>query len=131
MGAIAGGGERYRRYFQDISTLRRWGATDGSVTPLIAPKPKHIVFLQDVLLFVSTDAAQSITLRDTSGAPATVLLVPNSPGIGQKSYSFGDEGIALPVGEGLDVVLSAAGLAFVLQIVGYRRSDGVLLPSEL
>ena len=126
---IAGGAERARRYYQDISTQGVIGTSDTS-QDIIAGRPKTVVHIQALLLSISTDAAQNLTIRDTSGAPVTLGLIPNSPGVGVKTFDFGDEGYQLPEGEGLYFALSAAGLGFTYQVIGYRRTVGVMTTAQ-
>jgi hypothetical protein len=127
---ILGGRGRYRTLHRDVSLQGNRGAGDGSVQPVIAGKPKHTIYIQEIWMNVYTDAAQSATWRPNTTTARTILFVPASPGIGPQRIEFDDEGYALPEGEGLELILSAAGLAFDYKVVAYLKPTSTMTTAE-
>lgn len=127
---ILGGRGRYRTLHRDVSVQGNRGAADGSVQPVIAGKPKHTVYIQEIWMNVYTDAAQTATWRPNTSTTKTLWLVPASPGIGEIERQFDDEGFALPEGEGLELILSAAGLAFDYKVVAYLKPTSTMTAAE-
>lgn len=122
-------GKNQRVVFEDVSTQYNLAAADASDPILIAAKTGFTIYVQAILVNVTTDNAATLTFRDT-GASLTIHATPASPGLGpfDTSVDFGDEGVALPVDTGLQMVTSAAGLAAVVLVYAYRRKTTVDKP---
>lgn len=122
-----------RRTYTNISTSGRVLATDDySVTPrsLVANKAKFTTFIQRIVMSIYTDNAATQQFQSiTTDLPIAETAA--SPGLVVKEWDFGDEGVALPEGEGLELINSAAGLAYVFTVEGYRKQSSTCLPSEL
>ena len=70
---------------------------------------------------ITTDAAQTITVRDTASTPVNVLEIPASAGDGSvHEIDFGPRGFALTADKGLDI-LGTAGPAYNYVIDAYSR----------
>jgi len=98
---------------------------------VIAAKAKYTVFVQKIIITVTTDAAQTFTAQDTNGTPKVIAEAAANPGEGQLIFEWGDEGEPLTEGKGLDFVQSAAGLGYNYDVYAYRRATSTLIPSEL
>jgi hypothetical protein len=122
---------RLRTLFKDVSVHGAIAAAGTSVLPVIAGRSKYTLFIQRVVIMVLTDAAQTIILRDTASTPKVILSIPASPGLGIEEFDFGDDGVPLTEGKDLDLVLSAAGLAFNYEIYGFRKPTATMIPSEI
>lgn len=111
-----------RRYWGDLSLTRQIAAADTSITDLIAVKnASYSIFVQKVTMTVSTDAAQSATLRDDASTPIVIAELPASPGEGRFEWDFGPVGVQLTEGKNLDLALSGAGLVMAVTINAYQK----------
>jgi hypothetical protein len=109
------------RSYQDVSVSRQTVAADSGVASLIAARASWQVFVQKISVNVTTSAAQTATFRASTTETVVLGTVPSDPGIGVIEFDFGEDGWALPVGEGLEQSLSAAGLAFAVTVQAYRK----------
>jgi hypothetical protein len=83
---------------------------------------RHAIYVQRIMLAVTTDAAQSLTFQDDNGTPKVVGKSAASPGLGVEVVAdYGPEGIALTTGTNLDIVISGAGLACGYVVEAYER----------
>src|SRR3990167_11477328 len=102
----------YRRFYQDASTSTVVAAADSSDVPLITAKTNHTIYVQRIIVYITTDAAQSWSFEDTATTAYKVAEVTTSPGDETRwDFDYGDE--VLPLTEGKDFVMnvSSAGLA--------------------
>ena len=128
---MSGGNPRsaawYRTQYTDKSVRRTVVAADVDAqhANVIVPKSsKHTVYIQRILMAVTTDAAQTITFQDDSGAPV-VGKSKASPGLGLHVVAdHGAEGMPLGEGESLDMIFSAAGPAGIVTIEAYEKLTG-------
>jgi hypothetical protein len=121
-----------RRFYQDLSKSARFATTDTTSTSWITcPGLRYTLFVQRIIVNIVTDAAQTLTIRDSNGTPKVLTVLPSSPGVGPQMFDFGDEGFGLTEGKNLDVVLSAAGLAFDLSIECFAKPTSTRIPSEI
>ncbi len=99
----------------------------------VAAKTGYTVHIQRIVAQITTDAAQSLTFKDTAGTPVVIALIPASPGVGIKEFDYGEHGIALTADKGFEITASAAGLAGPVYWQGYRRpTPGFpLVPSQV
>ena len=119
----------YRTMFQDKSTTFSVAAADSATKEdVIAPKSaSHTVFVQRILLSVTTDAAKTLTFQDDASTPIVIAVSPASPGLGVEVVAdFGPKGFALTEGKNLDVVISGAGLACQVNVEAYDRLTAVV-----
>lgn len=85
----------------------------------------HTIYIQRVIVFIKTDAADSITFQDDSGTPVVVGVVTSSPGVDTRwDFDYGEQGIALTTGANFEAVFSAAGLAGTIVFYGYQKGSG-------
>lgn len=111
-----------RRYWGDLSLSRQIAAATTTITDLIAVKnAAYSIFVQQIIVTITTDAAQSLTLQDDASTPLVLAEIPTSPGEGRFEYDYGPVGRQLTEGKNLDCVLSAAGLVGSVQIIGYQK----------
>jgi hypothetical protein len=130
-----GDGYRFiRDFYRDVGrSLRFLAAYTGTAPYLTCPGAKYTIFIQKIILLVTTDAAQSLTFRDTATTPVVIAVVPASPGVGVITFDFGDDGIPLTEGKNFDIVPSAAGLAGWVNVEAYARivPQEALVPADL
>lgn len=121
-----------RARYQDKTTDRVIATGDTTVAALIAGRANYTLFIQKIVIDVTTDAAQSLILRDTNGTPKTIFSLPASPGTGPFGRDFGAEGMPLTEGKDLSAVLSAAGLGMNIHIEAYLKPTAAsMLPSDI
>lgn len=79
------------------------------------------IWVRRIIVWIKTDAAQSITFQDDNGTPVVIAKVPSSPGADTRwDFDFGDKGVPLTRGQSLVATFSAAGLAGHIQWTGYQ-----------
>lgn len=109
------------RSYQDVSAQAQTVAADSGVKALVAGITGWQIFIQRILVNVTTSAAQTVTFRAATTETIVLGAVPSAPGVGVREFDFGEKGWALPVGEGLEQSLSAAGLAFAVVVQAYAK----------
>ena len=117
------GAQTYRNINQDVSTELVMGAADGDTTLIsIGSRTSYTIYVQRIIAYITTDAAQSWSFEDDNGTPKKIAEIPSSPGDETRwDFDFGDEGIPLTQGKDLELNVSAAGLAGHIKVYAYRR----------
>jgi hypothetical protein len=113
-----------RRAYEDVSVSGVVVAADdhsSTARELVAARAKETIYIQRIAMGVTTDHAATQTFQDTEGTPRLAATSKASPGLGALQWDFGDEGFALTEGAGLELVNSAAGLAYSFTVEAYRR----------
>jgi hypothetical protein len=117
-----------RRFYQDVSGSKIVGTADAGPFTLAAGRAGHTIYLQSAVAYVTTDAAQSLTLQDSNGTPLVVAEVTASPGDQTRwDFDFGSEGQPLTEGKDLTVALSGAGLGVNLVFLAYIKPTSTLV----
>lgn len=81
----------------------------------------YTIYVQRIIVWIRTDAAQSIAFQDSSAA-VEIAKVPASPGADTRwDFDFGTIGVPLTIGTDLKAVFSAAGLAGHMEWEGYQK----------
>ena len=112
----------YRSFHRDVSTELTVLAATGDTTLITATSASHQIFVQRIIVYITTDAAQSMAFEDTAGTPVKIAEVPSSPGDETRwDFDYGDEGWALTAGTNLNMNVSAAGLAGIVKVYAYQR----------
>ena len=119
--------DNYRTTYQDCSYDGDLLTTDSTTINAIAAKANHTVYVRAIVVNVTTDAAQTLTFRDTASTPIVIAKTRSSPGLGpvDESVDFGPEGKKLTEGKGLDIVISGAGLAAAIKVIAHYKLTGV------
>lgn len=119
----------FRRTYEDISgELAVLAATDDS-TLVTSRGTNYTIYIQRIIFYVTTDAAQSMSFEDSNGTPKQVANIPASPGDDTRwDFDFGPEGYPLTAGKDFKMMVSAAGLAGNLKWYGYQKLTGVGAP---
>lgn len=93
-------------------------ATDDT-TLITAVDSSHTIYVQRITVYITTDAAQSITFQDSSGV--IVCAVTTSPGVNTRwDFYFGPKGRPLTAGANFVANFSAVGLAGHLEYQAYQ-----------
>ena len=109
----------YRRFYRNCSGNLTVAAATGDTT-LVTAKDNHTIYIQRVIFYVTTDAAQSMSFEDAAGVQ--VANIPASPGDDTRwDFDFGDEGLPLTAESNFVMNVSAAGLAGRLIWYGYQK----------
>lgn len=116
------------RYTDATVTKYVAAADDLSTTPLeliAAPdSTQNTIYVQKILVSVTTDAAQSLIFQDGAGTPVVFAKTKVSPGLGPILFDFGPDGLPLTQGKALNLKNSAAGLACAVTVTAYSRRTG-------
>ncbi len=116
----------YRRIYKDISGHLDLAAATGDTTLATVRGTAYTIYIQRVIMYVTTDAAQNISFEDSTGA-RKLFEVTTSPGDETRwDGYFGEQGIPLTAGANFVANLSAAGLAGQITWEGYDRQTGVI-----
>jgi len=110
-------------YHENVSLSYTFlAATDyTTATAKIAAKTGHTIYIQRIVLAVTTDNAATQTFQDSASTPILAAKSKASPGLGPIEWDFGPEGFALTEGKSLDHKMSAAGMAGSVTITAYRK----------
>lgn len=115
----------YRRFYQDASMQFTRTAGEGDLT-LIAAKANHTTYVQRIIVYITTDAAQSWSFEDDNGTPKKIAEVTTSPGDETRwDFDFGDIGVPLTEAKDLELNVSAAGLAGHGEVYAYYKLTAV------
>jgi hypothetical protein len=111
-----------RRNALDISgSLTAVAATDDQ-TLVTVRNTSTTIYIQRVVVYITTDAAQSWAFTDSNGTPVPVCKVTTSPGVDTRwDFDFGPKGMPLTQGKNFLLNMSAAGLAGTVNWYGYSR----------
>jgi hypothetical protein len=123
----------YKRFYTNKSIDRTIVAADTSAAhaDVISPRNSlHTIYIQKIILSITTHAAQTITFRDGAGTPVVIAAHTDAAtGLSVVEWDFGPEGTPLTQGEELDIILSAAGIAARVHIEAYEKLTGVGAPA--
>lgn len=122
--------EQRRRVFTDMTKSVTLTASDTTQDAFLAKRANYRIWVQRIVVYITTDAAQSMTFQDDAGTPLVIATVPSSPGDETRwDFDFGPAGVALGENQDLDISLSAAGLAGQVTVYAYRAPSSVFAAS--
>ena len=119
---------KWRNFFVDKSRIYALTTAATGTAAAIVPvrASTSTLYIQRILLSVTTDAAQTLTFQDDAGTPLVIAKSPSSPGLGIEIVAdFGPGGIALTAGKNLDMVISGAGLGAQVNVEAYEKLTGL------
>lgn len=120
----------YRRQYQDISGQLTITAATGDTTLVTVKDIYHTLFIQRIVIYFTTDAAQSAAFEDSNGFK--IFEATTSPGDETRWESFyGERGVALTEGKNFVLNVSAAGLAGTIVWEGYQKLTAVTAADNL
>lgn len=120
--------------FKDVSGSTTLLATDDLSTTarvLVALKAGYTIFVQRVIVAVTTDDAATQLLQDSASTPLIIGKTKASPGLGPIIFEYGDEGAALTEAKNFELKNSGAGLAARISWEGYLKPTGTLTPATI
>jgi hypothetical protein len=119
--------EIQRRWYKDVSVRQSFTASDTTAT-LITGRALHTIFVQRIIVWIITDAAQSWTFEDSNSSAKQIAKVTTSPGAATRwDFDFGDDGEPLTEAKNLVLTMSAAGLAGNVIVVAYEKPTSALV----
>ena len=119
--------EGLRRFYRDISGSLVAAASATTSTLVTAKNANSTIFIQNIVVYVTTDAAQSWTFQDSASTPVVVAAVTTSPGVNTRwEFDFGDVGMPLTEGKNFVMNVSAAGLAGNIEWYGYSKLSSAI-----
>lgn len=111
-----------QRAFRSANGSLTFTAAATTQTIQSVKSASHTIFLQKVIVYITTNAAQSLVFRDSAGTPVEKATVTSSPGDETRwEFDFGWRGAPLTEGKDLVAAFSAAGLAGHMEWYGYQR----------
>lgn len=113
----------YRRYFKNISgNLTVTTSTDDTTLVTANSSGKTTIYIQRVIGYVTTDAAQSVSFTDSANTPLKIAELTTSPGDETRwDFDWGEEGVPLTEGKNFLMNVSAVGVALTLKWYGYEK----------
>ena len=122
----------YRSFYQDISGSTTLAAAGGDATLVTVKDIYHTLYIQRIVVWISTDAAQSMSFEDSNGTPKQIAEVTTSPGDSTRwEFHFGEQGVPLTEGKDFVMNVSAAGLAGNITWEGYSKLTAVTAVDNL
>ncbi len=116
--------EDYRAQYTDISGSSALAAAGGDAT-LVSGKTGWTIFVQRIIAYITTDAAQSASFEDDNSTAVQVANIPASPGDDTRwDFDFGARGKPLTEAKDFELNVSAAGLAMHFEWEGYMKQTG-------
>lgn len=115
--------------FNDVSVDTLLGAADNlSVTPrvLIPNRVGWTTYILRVQVSITTSNAATSTLQSVT-TNEVVAATPASAPLGPIFWNFGEDGYALPEGEGLELANSGAGQGAAISVTAYQRRTATLV----
>lgn len=91
----------------------------ASVATKIAAKTGFTLFIQRILLAVTTDNAAVQTFQDSAGTPIVMAASKASPGVGPIEWDFGEVGFQCTADKGFQHLMSGAGMAGSMTVQAY------------
>ena len=122
----------YRTFYQDISGSLTVAAATGDTTLVTVKDIYHTIYIQRIIVYITTDTAQSMSFEDSNGTPKKIAEVTTSPGDETRwDFDFGDIGVPLTEGKNFVLNVSAAGLAGHIEWYGYSKLTAVTAAENL
>lgn len=113
---------RQRTFHRDISGSLTLAAATGDTVLVTVRNANTTIYVQQVIVYITTDAAQSMSFEDTANTPVVVCKVTTSPGVDTRwSFDFGPNGRPLTEAKNFNLNVSAAGLAAHIEWYGYSK----------
>lgn len=121
----------YRKFHRDETKGITFLATDDFATTganfITVRNANYQIFVQKIMVNVSTVAAQTLTFADDASTPVVITVLPASAARGnQVILDGGAEGVPLTLGKNLDITASAAGVAGSLVVECYQKLGAVV-----
>lgn len=124
--------EGYRRHYQDISGDTTLAAAGGDATLVTVKDQYHTLYIQRIVVYFTTDAAQSAAFEDSNSTPKKIFECTTSPGDETRWEAFfGERGVSLTEGKNFVLNVSAAGLAAHIEWEGYQKLTAVTAADNL
>lgn len=122
----------YRKHYQDISGDTVVAVGTGDTTLVTVKDIYHTIYIQRIVAYINTDAAQSWSFEDSNGTPKEIAQVTTSPGDETRwDFDFGDRGVPLTEGKNFVLDVSAAGLGGNVVWEGYQKLTAVTAADNL
>jgi hypothetical protein len=102
-----------------------------SAEELLPLRTGHTLYINLIVISVTTTAAQSLDFQDSAGTPIEVAGLPASAAEACYRYDFGDEGVPLTAEKALTFTASAAGVAAYIHVEGYYKQTAVMSQAAL
>lgn len=112
----------YRAFYQDISGKLVATTSTDDTTLVTVKNANSTIYIQRVIVYITTDAAQSWSFEDSNASAFKLCKVTTSPGVDTRwDFDFGDEGYPLTEGKNFVLNVSATGQAGNIKWYGYSK----------
>jgi pyruvate/2-oxoglutarate dehydrogenase complex dihydrolipoamide acyltransferase (E2) component len=100
-------------------------AADSGTVTLVTGKAGWTIYVQRLFVVIITDAAQTLTFKDTAGTPVQVEATDASPSANAEyMWDFTSRGKPLTEAKNFVAAISSAGLAAHIEWEGYMKQTG-------
>jgi hypothetical protein len=118
---------RKRTFHRDISGALTATASTGDTTLVTVRNAYHTIYIQRVIAYITTDAAQSWSFEDSADTPIAICKVTTSPGVDTRwDFDFGPSGAPLTEAKNFVLNVSAAGIAGHIEWYGYSKQTSTM-----
>jgi hypothetical protein len=100
-----------------------------AVTAHASRSSNHTIYVQRLVLSITTHAAKTVTVKDSAGLVIAAHLDAAAEASGIPpvvEWNFGPHGVALGAGKDLIVVTEASGVAGLVHYEGYEKLSSVI-----
>lgn len=112
----------YRSFYTDISGSHVLATGAGDATLVSVRNSAYQIFIQRIVVWITTDAAQSMSFEDDNSPAKQIFEVTTSPGDSTRWEAvYGERGVPLTLGKDFELNVSAAGLGANIEWEGYMK----------
>jgi len=116
------GYEKQRTTYQDVSGTLKATTTTDDTTLVTVRNAYTTIYVQQVIVYITTDAAQSWSFEDSASTPVVACKVTTSPGVDSRwAFDFGPIGKPLTEAKNFVLNVSAVGLAGHIEWYAYSK----------
>jgi len=119
-----------RKLFRNVSTSKVIATTDNhsaSFLALVTELPGFSVFIQKVTFSVTVEHNSEVQVQSTDATPVIYAQINNPSTEGPFTFDFGEDGVQVTEGEGLNFANSAAGMGLIVYVQAYLKPTGTLV----
>jgi len=131
MGMTASRAAFLRNFYRDKTTNWSVGTSDTGTAVKIASATGFTLKVQRVHIYVEASTASTYILRSADDAIEIARVAASATTGSSVEKDYGEEGIALPEGQGLEAVIGGAGNGLEVHIEAYLQQTSPLTPSGL
>lgn len=124
--------EQFRSLYQAKVADQLVTAADSSDITLLTGRTKHTLYIQQIIVDVTTSDLVTWSFKDSATTPVVVGKLNSGPGVGQfVIVDYGSQGRALTEGKDLIWSPSSSGMAGNIHVDAYSRPSSTMTITEM